>query len=505
MRRCFVLGAFAIGGLIMASPLHGQGWQVRLDTWYMSYAYRGYQLDSVPVSDVTQASSGGFESSDGFAVKCVPGAAFCTYFPPSEAQRGNPLWSTLEASLWGLGIQGLSFRMKGRVGTDLSSPTVWPASEPTVQLTEAYAEYKNNWLTVLGGRFHESSRLNYTGVDGAKIDLFLFKRGLELFGYGGWGMAMGAPLPVTSPNINPLDQFQPQKRQYVLGGGLGWQLSGFQGRAIYQREIDGNSDQNYLFSERAAADLMWRPVRQITLTGGAEYNIGIKQWGTADVTVSYATPNRFLSTSIGWRRYRPFFPLWTIWEAFSPVGYDGAWASLHVWPARGWELRGKAEVFGFDETETASPNVTVANDGWRWTLGGGYVGLAKWRFDFDYHAEKSIGASATGWYAAITWDAMRKLMLTGSGGRLIRPLEYRYNDANTWNAGLRIDWRPLPDIRGMIEARYYIEDRNRPDAAAINNWEQVRINAGLTLYFGSGMDTPSLHPAILRVPNRRSE
>jgi hypothetical protein len=491
--------------LAVAKPLHGQGYQVRLDTWFMSYAYRGYNLDSVAASDVVTDANGGLISPDGFAVRCGTGATFCTYFRPQEEKRGNPLVSTLEASLWGLGVQGLSFRLKGRVGADLSDSTIWPAVKPTVQLLEGYAQYRNRWVTALVGRFHEVSRLGYLGVDGAKADFFLFDRKLELLGYAGWGFATGAAIPVTSQYVNPLDQFQPLGRQYVLGAGLGWSLGALQGRWLYQREIDAESDQNYLFSERTALDVTWRPVSRITLRGGAEYDLGVGEFGTADVTLSYATPDRFLGTSIGWRRYRPYFPLWTIWEAFSPVAYDAGWASVYVWPTRGLELRGRGEVFGFQETGASSPNVDSENGGWRYSLGIGYSGLQQWRFDWDYHAEKGPGAQSLGWNARVTWLPLRSVFLTADGGRLLRPLEYRYNDVDLWTAALRADWRPLPDVRAMVEARWYNEDRERPDQAAVSDWDQVRVNAGLTLYFGSGPDTPTLHPAILRIPESRSE
>lgn len=504
MRRTFVLGAVVVGGLLtLTAPLHAQGYQVRLDTWWMSYAYRGYQLDSVLSSDVTQGANGGLEYN-GFAVSCGAGAAYCTYFPPKDAQRGNPFVSTLDAALWGLGIPGLSFRVKGRVSTDLSSVRTWPGTKPTAELLEGYGEYKNRWLTVIGGRFHEQSRLGWTGVDGAKVGVYLFDRKLELLGYGGWGLVQGAPLPVTSQYINPLDQYQPLDRGYVLGGGLGWQLGTFRGTWVYQREPDG-SPQHYLFSERTALDASWQPVREIGIHGGAQYNIAVGEWGTADVTINYRSSNRFMGTSVGWRRYRPYFPLWTIWEAFSPVGYDAGWASLYLYPARGLELRGRGEVFGYEDTKTLTPNASVADGGWRWTIGAGYNGVRGWRFDGNYYVNKSVGASSLGWDVRATWLPMPKLYVTADGGYLNRPLEYRYNDARTWNAGLRLDWRMNNGIRAMVEGRYYNEDRRRPDAAAIDNWEQIRVNAGLTLYFGSGADTPTLSPTILRIPDSRSD
>nr|NIM52030.1 hypothetical protein [Gemmatimonadales bacterium] len=507
MKRSFVRLAAAVGGLaVWTAPLLAQGYQVRLDTWFQSVAYRGWQLDSVPFDSVSTGATGGYEFN-GFAVNCGQGTTTeCYYYTAGDEQQGAPLVSTLDAALWGLGVRGLSFRLKARAGADLADPDVWPAVKPEAQLLEAYGEYENRFLTVVLGRFHQVTRLGYIGVDGGEVDLRLFDRKLELFGYGGWGLAPGAPLLVSSEWANPLDQFQPPQRQYVLGGGLGWRLSGFEGRWLYHREIDASSDANYLFAERTALDLAWYPKRGFSVTGGLEYDIGQDVIGTADVTLGYTTPKRNIRASLGARRYRPNFPLWLIWNSFSPVGYTAGFGSIYWWPIGGLELRGLGEIFSYGDAEATERYGEVSDDGWRGQFGVTYSGIAQWRFDGNYWVENGTGSTQLGVDLRATWEApIDDLVITAHGGYLTRPLEYRYNDIQGWNGALRVDYMPMADVRFMGEARYYWEDRRRPenDAAAFD-WNQWRINLGLTLYFGSSPDTPTLHPSILLIPEARS-
>lgn len=505
MKRSFVRLAVAAAALACwTAPVLAQGYQVRLDTWFQSVAYQGWQLDSIPFDSVTTGSAGGYEWS-GLAVTCGQGTtSTCYYYSEGGKRQGAPLVSTLDAALWGFGVRGLSFRVKARAGTDLSSTTVWPAVDPTMQLLEAYGEYKNKFLAVLLGRFHEPSRIGYIGVDGAKADLYLFDRRLEVFGYGGWGMAPGAPLLVTSEYVNPLDQYQPSERQYVIGGGLGWRLKGFEGRWLYHREIDAASSANHLFAERTALDLAWYPKRGISLTGGMEYDIGQAVVGTADVTLGYTTPKRNVRASAGWRRYRPNFPLWQIWNSFDPVGYNAGFGSIYWWPLRGLELRGSGEIFSYEDANATDRFGTVEDGGWRGLFGATYAGIQRWRFGGNYWVEKGTGSTQIGWDLRATWlPPVRDLVLTAHGGRLSRPMEYRYNDVEALNGALRADYTPIADVKVMVEGRYLWEKRKRPDAAAFK-WDSWRFNFGLTLYFGSSPDAPMLHPSILLIPEARS-
>src|ERR1041384_1971342 len=69
-----------------------------------------------------------------------------------------------------------------------------------------------------------------------------------------------------------------------------------------------------------------RAVPGVTVQAGSDWDLAMGQWGSAEVAATY-TQARYSGT-VGLRRYRPHFELWTIWGAFSPVPY-------HTWFARG--------------------------------------------------------------------------------------------------------------------------------------------------------------------------
>ncbi|NIS64677.1 MAG: hypothetical protein GTO05_05905, partial [Gemmatimonadales bacterium] len=237
MRRSVVRAAAAVGGLLaLAPPLHAQGYHVRWNTWFQSVAYRGVQADSIPSADAVALPGGGFESPDGFAVSCPTGALYCGFFRPGAEQRGMPVVTTIDASVWGFGIEGLKVHVKGRAGGNLEDGGFWPGVEPEVQLIEGYAEYATRDVTVQAGRTTVFSRLGYLGLDGGQAWVRPLGGKVRIGAYGGWALAEGAVLPITSPELNPLAEFRPTERELAFGGSAGWNLGMVEGRVLYRRE-----------------------------------------------------------------------------------------------------------------------------------------------------------------------------------------------------------------------------------------------------------------------------
>jgi hypothetical protein len=151
----------------------------------------------------------------------------------------------------------------------------------------------------------------------------------------------------------------------------------------------------------------------------------------------------------------------------------------------------------------AAPLAVVKDDGYRWSLGGTYTGLGALTLGAGYHVEATNGASSLGWDAQAAYSPLRALSLEVIGGYRLRPLEYRINDSKVWNYGLRVDWLP---VRGVIvnagAVRYDQRLARTAGSRSVGDW---RFHLGLTLSYGSGADTPSLHPAILRMPERRPQ
>ena len=494
--RCVL---WTLAALLFPLPALAQGYRVRVDTRWQSVAYRGVTLDSIPVSDTVSTSAGGPESPDGFAVRCQPGAAYCTFFRAGAVRRGGPVTTTVEASLWGFGVRGLSMRAAGRAGVDLGNADVWPGTKPAVQLLEGYAEYATRRITGRLGRQVVASRLGTMGFDGPGLVLRDAAHGIELQGYGGWGLARGTALPITSPALNPLDEFQPRARQLIVGGDGGWTSALADARVEYQREVDPRAKK--FVSERLGLEGALRPRVDVRISGGADYDLAAGWWGSAEATVAYATPS--VRGTVGARRYRPHFDLWTIWGAFSPVPYRSLHASLAVAAGARWEVRGRYERYRYDEAEAETPLFNAKRDGWRAELGMTANPIPAWTLDAGYQREFGPGASVAGTAATITYQPSRRFRAMVLGSSFDRPLEFRYNDAGVRTVGLDAQFTSSERLRVGLTAYHHREAHHRPDAAAFD-WNQWRVSARVVWTFGDAADLRGLPPSIQMLPGGRA-
>jgi hypothetical protein len=476
---------------LLATRAEAQGYRLRLDSRAQRVSYRGVSQDSVLASQTVIGPTGGPRTPDGFAVTCPEAGTYCYYFRPGPDLRSGPMVSTADLTLWGFGVRGLTVRMNGRLGVDLGRSDVWPGTEPAVQLLEAYAEYAHREFTVRGGRQLLVNRLGVVGFDGGRATVRTGWHELEAEIYAGWGLARATALPVTSPVLNPLDDFQPRRRQILAGAALRHTGRAMDVRADYQREIDG--DTHNFVSERAAVALDLRPLDHWNLTGGVDYDLTNTWFGNADAVLRYI--DRRITVAGGVRQYRPHFDLWTIWGAFSPVPYHAVNAGIWFRPARGLELRGRWESYAFSETETETPLVQVDDDGWRVGAGVTYEPAPGWTLDLAYRRDDGPGASSHGFDGSVSFVPSRALALTAYGSSLDRPLEFRFEDASVDAFGLEAEWSPTPRLRLSLGAARYAEGRDRPDAAAFD-WNQVRLQAGVTLLLQSNADVAPLPPAL---------
>lgn len=498
--RRFVL-LVALLGAVAPARLAAQGYHLRLDTRAQAVSYRGVALDSVPARDTVSGPGGGPATTDGFAVRCA-GAEYCTFFRPGPVLRGGPLVTDADLTVWGLGVAGLSLHASGRAGYQIGDAGAWPGLGPALQLLEAYADYSTPRWTARLGRQSMASRLGWSGFDGARLTLRNPASGLALGAYGGWGLARGVALPVTSPALNPLDDFQPRQRQRVIGVVAGWAARRFDVSAIYHREVDPRSD--YFVSERAGADLTLRPARGWALTGGADYDFALGLWGSAEASLGYAAPGGRAAAMIAARRYRPHFDLWTIWGAFSPVPYREVSASLAVAPVPKLRLRASGERYRFDAADAATPLVASVDHGWRAELAATWTPSGAWTLDYGYHAAFGAGASTRGFEAAARYAPAPRLALAVQAATLDRPLEFRYDESVVRLLGADLEYRPTERLAVTVGAARYAEDRRRPDVAALD-WNQTQLHARAVLLLGRGADLRGLPPAVRRMPGGGGE
>ena len=492
-----MLWATALAGAATAAS--AQDYRLRVDTRLQVVAYRGLTLDSIPVIDTVSTPGEGPRSPDGFAVQCSTADPYCWFFRPGPTQRGAPATTNVDLTMWGLGVTGLSAHASGRVGVDFADPDRWPGTDPAVQLLEGYAEYaRPTWVGRLGRQII-TSRLGTTGVDGGTLVWRDRRRRFEAQGVLGWGLARGSVLPVTSPALNPLDDFQPVHRAIVAGAGAGWRGRGADVRVDYLREVDPGTD--HFVSERVALQGNAVPWRRFQVSAGADYDMAAGWWGSAEAAVAYQEEG--LRVSLGARRYRPHFELWSVWPAFSPVPYHGVNASFSAKTTRHITLRGRLELYRFDAAAAATPLVDVEDAGWRWEFGGTVTPARAWTVDAAWRREFGPGAATTGGSATVTYAPTPRLALTLLGAAVTRPLELRFNEALVRTWGVDAEFRASDRLRVGATASGITEDHDRPDAGAYD-WGQLRIAARVVLLFGSGADLRGLPPAIRLLPGDRA-
>lgn len=471
--------------LIAPGLLSAQGYRLRLDSRLQGISWRGIEPDSIPRAQATTQENGGFVSPDGYRLTCEQ--EWCHFFRAGAVVRGVPLVNVADLTLWGFGVPGLRLRLNARHGTDLGDVARWPGTEPELQLVEGYLEYSHEQVSVQAGRQFLASRLGAYGLDGARASWRPPSLGLDVSGYAGWGLARGSVLPVTSPAVNPLDDFQPRDRQLAVGAEVGWNRAGASARLEYRREVDPAVD--YFVSERAAGSFAMRPLARVSLTAGAAYDLAMAHWGSADATLSYMAPA--VTFSIGARRYLPFFDLWTIWGAFSPVAFHAWHGAITATPIEGLTLHGRGERYQFEESGAVSGLVQVEDRGWRVESGATWEPGTAWSIAVGHQAEFGPGASSLGYDARLTWRPQEQLAVVAHAATLRRPLELRFSDATLAIYGGEAEWRPSARWRLGVGVARVDEQHNRPDAAAID-WDQWRFSARITVLQGTDVDRPVL-------------
>lgn len=479
--------------LLWPAAVTAQDYRVRLDAQGQSVWYRGLVSDSILASTAVPAGAG-FETPDGRAVRCT-GGEYCFFMSPGPKLHGVPVTTSASLVMWGLGVEGLSLRANGRLLGDLGPDDVWPGTNPSAQLIEGLLEYRRSGIVARAGRQLVSSRLEAIGFDGGWLRYRFDRASLELTGYGGWGLGQAAAVSPSNPALNPLDEWRPRNRQIVAGAEAAWLFRNIDLRGEYRREIDPEDD--YFVSERAALSL-GALANAFRLNGGFDYNIAEGHFGNSDIALTYLRP-RFSVTG-GARRYRPYFSLWTLWGAFSPVPYNAVNFAAQARASSWLSLNGRAERYSYEDAQISTGLVPhLTDDGWRARIGASATPNTRWIVDGNYGIEHGPGASSRSADLSVTFTPNEKFSLGAYGGALERPLELRYYDAKSRWVGGRAQWQPNEQRRVWTDFAMVGDDRNRPDGGG-SSLDQFRVRAGISVAFGSGADRTPLPPAR---PTRR--
>ena len=462
--------ALVAAGMLVMWPAGSaaQNYRARVDAGVQAVSFRGLVNDSIPVAQAVSSPSGGLQTPDGYAVRC--GATFCYYMRPGPALRGMPLTTSGSVVLWGLGLEGLAFHATGRLIADVGPDKVWPGTQPAVQLLEGYLEYQRSMIVARAGRQLVTTRLEPIGFDGGLLKVRFNQAAIDLTGYSGWGLAQASAIAVNSPALNPLDEWRPRSRQIVAGAEGSWAYRTFDVRAEYRREVD--SDNHYFVSERTALSA-GAGFGSLRASGGVDYNIAEDRLGNADLSLSYARPRYSVTGAV--RRYQPYFSLWTLWGAFSPVPYNSVSASADMRATKWLSLRARGERYRYEAAGISTALVgELRDDGWRASGGATATLNAKWSIDGEGSVEYGPGASGRFADASVTYRPNEATSFDMYGGSMARPLELRYYDATSRWIGARASWEVASQWRGWTDLAYVDDSRDRPDAGASSQPQKRR-------------------------------
>jgi hypothetical protein len=459
--------------LATAVPLAAQGYRAEVTVGASYLEIRPVERDSLP-GDEVEGTSLRRRLPDGTVVTCVQGD-FCRWFRAGEVEPVHVTTQEARVTGWS-GVQGLSARVhvRGRYGTD----DFWPQSSEKFEAISAYLDYDRSLFRARLGRLVRRDGLGYYNFDGAA---FLWRKWdpLWLEAYGGWSLARGLNFPRSGDLLSRADPLAPDDRGFIFGAEAGARIGSIaSGRVSYQREI--RTDRLALYTERLSLDVR-AFLGPAVVEASGEYDFSFEQFNELRARLNMPVVSRLEATAEA-RHHTPFFELWTIWGAFSPVGFNEGRLSL-AWsePSLGLQLRAGGARRSYEETSAGPADSGLRDDGWRTFANADWRG-GPWFASAGYHGERGFGAARFGgdlrlgrFFAENTYLSLRGTATQTFG-------EFRLNEQVVSGVG-------LDGAIGLGEislnaggAVYWNEAEERP---ADGDWTQVRVYGSLSYSFGT--------------------
>lgn len=464
--------------LLMAAATTARGQTVRATgiTSLQLVQLRPLVVDSVPVAD---APGDGLirRTADGRLVRCVTGDPVCRFTRSGDRETVTPLIQDVNVSAWGFG-RGIRLYAQLRTRSSLgSNGDLWPRADDRFDALSAYIEFDRDKLRLRGGRQWKTSGLGYYNFDGISA-LYRALPGLSVEAFGGWSLARNLNEPRTSDAISAIETFAPDDRALILGAQARYRPSfAFSAGALYQREI--RNDRLGLYSERGALDAAYRYGRG-SVTGSLEADIASSEINDARLRVTYDLKPDITVSAFG-RIYEPFFELWTIWGAFSPVGFNEGRASV-AWssPAGGLRFEAGGAYRDYEEANAGPADSNLRDDGWRAFVNGN-ARHGSWFASGGYRSEAGFGAARFGgdlragrWFGDLGYLSVRGSLTQTFG-------EFRLNEQVVSGIGVDGSLRLGEFSLTAGAALYDIDAKERPGDGG---WTQTRVYSSLSYRFG---------------------
>lgn len=399
MNRRFALlvavGALATLGTLV-TPARSQAQNVRI-TGVTSMQYvqmRPVERDSL-FSSYDPNADEYRRLPDGTLIHCGS-TDYCYWYKSLGIATAAPLIQDLSFTSWGM-AQGLSIHADVRARTQLiTDGFTYPRSNDNFDVLDAYAEWQRPWGRARLGRQWVNGGLGTYDFDGASA---LVRR--DRWSYEGWaGRALvgGINDTHTSGVLAAVENYPPDQDGWILGTRVRFRPNlSTSLAAMYQRVVV--NDRSGVYSERAAFDASTR-YAGLSLDGAFAYDFATGAWNEARFRVS-TTRTRTISVSTEIKHYVPFFELWTIWGAFSPVGYNEARSTVDWHPSGShWALSTHGAYRKYEETNAG---LTLSTNGWRagadlsWTGSGSFSALGTYDIAIGNGASRSDASTSFRW------------------------------------------------------------------------------------------------------------
>jgi hypothetical protein len=469
--------ALALALLLGPECLMAQGYRGEFRVAGSFLELRGLERDSLPEGAV---AGDGIRRvlEDGTIVSCIPDE-FCRWFASVDEEESiSVVTQDLSLIAWP-GIRGLAanVHLRGRYGTD----SFWPRSSQDIEAITAFVSYDRADFRFRGGRLSRTSGLGYYNFDGGSV-LWRGLGPLRIEGFYGWSLARGLNAPRDGDLLREADVFAPDKRARLAGFDVNARLGEtVSGTFTYQREM--RTDQAGLYTERMAFDAR-ALVERVTVDFSLDYDLAYDEFNEVQLRASAPVVAGVRLAGYA-RHYEPYFELWTIWGAFTPVGYTEGGGTV-VWsvPGTTLSLEGGGAYRSYEETNAGADFLGFEEDGWR------AHGRARWEWrdwftDGTYRAERGSGAARYGGDLMVGYefDPGTYLAVRGSSTQTFN--EFRLGEQITSGGGVEGAWR-IGDISltGSVSGYSLSFDRAR-----VSDWTQTRGYIGLAYRFGSDMSS----------------
>jgi len=298
--------------------------------------------------------------------------------------------------------------------------------------------------------------------------------------------------PISSDAVAAVESLAPSDHAWLLGSQISYRAA--PGRSIalqYQREV--RSDSSDLYSERLAADGLYR-AGWGQVEASLKADLAARELNESLVRVRWdASPS--LAVSAWGRTYKPFFELWTIWGAFSPVGFQeagftGAWRLLR----RSARVEAQAAYRTYEDAGASTTFGEYRTDGWRVGLSGAYGIDPAWTVEGSYHADVGFGSAKSSASARLQRRLGEGTYVGLNASGFQTAYEFRVPEGTVW--GLGADGAaPLgPRSRVYASAAWY--KHRTGNGGSVPDWSQTRVTVRLDWTIGP-------EPGMSALPGRR--